>query len=77
MKVNDKLIAKAVECYVEKLEKENEILKNCMEQISDAFSFKGDNKDRNDKDILNDIMYTLRYYNEVFKADDEDGNNSN
>ena len=67
--MNDKLISKAVECYVEKLEKENKALKSFMEQIDDAFSFKGDNKDRNDKDILNDVMYVLRYYNDVFKEE--------
>lgn len=70
--MNDKLISKAVECYVEKLEKENEALKSFMEQIADAFSFKGDNKDRIDKDILNDVMHVLRYYEKVFK---EENNN--
>lgn len=69
--MNDKLISKAVECYVEKLEKENKALKSFMKQIDDAFSFKGDNKDRNDKDILNDVMYVLRYYNDVFKEEKE------
>lgn len=67
--MNEKLISKAVECYVENLEKENEALKSFMEQIADAFSFKGDNKDRTDKDILNDVMHVLRYYNEVFKEE--------
>ena len=68
--MNEKLISKAVECYVEKLEEENKTLKASMEQIADAFSFKGDNKDRTDKDILNDVMYVLRYYNDVFKEEE-------
>ena len=67
--MNDKLISKAVECYVEKLEKENKTLKDTMRQITDAVSFKGDNTDRTDKDILNDIMYVLRCYDDVFKED--------
>lgn len=67
--INDKLISKAVECYAEKLEKENEALKSFMEQITDVFSFKGDNKNRTDKDILDSIANILRYYNEVFKEE--------
>lgn len=66
--MNEKLISKAVECYAEKLEKENQALKSFIEQIADAFSFKGDNKDRTDKDILNDVMNVLRYY-EVFRRE--------
>ena len=69
--MNEQLISKAVECYVEKLEKENKALKSFMEQIDDAFSFKGDNKDRTDKEILDDVMYVLRYYNDVFKEEKE------
>lgn len=67
--MNDTLIAKAVECYVEKLEKENKTLKDTLEQITNAVSFKGDNPDRTDKDILNDVIYVLRWYNEVFKEE--------
>jgi hypothetical protein len=33
-------------------------------------AYKGDNKDRNDKEILNDVMYVLRYYNDVFKEEE-------
>lgn len=69
--MNDKLIARAIECYTEKLEEENKTLKVYMEQIADAFSFKGDNPDRTDKDILNDIMYVLRCYDDVFKEENE------
>lgn len=69
--MNDKLIERAIKCYTEKLEEENALLKVYMGQIGDAFSFKGDNKDRTDKDILNDIMYVLRCYNEVFKEENE------
>lgn len=69
--MNDKLITRAIECYTEKLEKENETLKDFMGQIADAFSFKGDNPDRTDKDILKDVSYVLRCYNEVFKEENE------
>ena len=68
--MNEKLISKAVECYVEKLEEENKTLKASMEQIADAFSFKGDNKDRTDKDILNDVAYVLRWYEDVYKEEE-------
>lgn len=65
--MNEQLISKAVECYTEKLEKENKALKDFMGQIADAFSFKGDNKDRTNKDILNDVIYVLRCYDGLFK----------
>ena len=71
--MNDKLIARAIECYTEKLEEENKTLKVYMEQIADAFSFKGDNSARTDKDILNDVAYVLRCYNEVFEKENENG----
>ena len=69
--MNDKLIERAIQCYTKKLEEENKTLKAFMGEINDAFSFKGDNKNRTDKDILNDIMYVLRCYNEVFKEENE------
>lgn len=71
--MNEKLISKAVECYAEKLEEENKALKAFMEQIADAFSFKGDNKNRTNKDILDDIINILRYYEEVYKEENENG----
>lgn len=69
--MNDKLIAKAIECYTKKLEEENKTLKDFMGQIADAFSFKGYNNDRTDKDVLNDVIYVLRCYDEVFKEENE------
>lgn len=69
--MNEKLISKAIECYVEKIEKENKILKASMEQIADAFSFKGDNKNRTNKEILDDVIYILRNYEEIFKEEKE------
>lgn len=69
--MNEKLISKAIECYVEKIEEENKILKASMEQIADAFSFKGDNKNRTNKEILDDVIYILRNYEEIFKEEKE------
>ena len=57
--------------YATNREKENKTLKDFMGQITDAVSFKGDNPDRTDKDILNDVIYILRWYNEVFKEENE------
>ena len=71
--MNNKLIERAVECYVENLEEENETLKDFMRQIANAVSFKADNRDRTDEDILNDIMYVLRCYDDVFEKENENG----
>lgn len=35
--MNEKLIPKAVECYVEKLEKENALLKKALRRIASNF----------------------------------------
>lgn len=67
-----RIVAQAAKDYfIIHLEEENKILKDSMRQIADAVSFKGDNRDRTDKDILNDIIYVLRSYNEVFKEENE------
>lgn len=67
--MNDKLIERAVECYTEKLEEEVKTLKGFMSQIADAFSYNGGKKERDNEEILKDILNTLRVYANVFKED--------
>lgn len=64
--MNDKLIQRAVECYIEKLEEENKTLKAFIVQISDAFTC---DENRSDEEIIKDILNTLRVYGNVFKED--------
>lgn len=65
--MNDKLIQRAFECYTEKLEEENKTLKAFIAQIEDAFAYNGGKQERDDKEILKDILNTLRCYADVFK----------
>ena len=64
--VNDKLIQKALECYIEKLEEENKTLKAFIAQIGDAFTC---DTNRSDKEIIKDILNTLRVYGNVFNEE--------
>lgn len=65
--MNDKIISKAVECYTEKLEEENKVLKDFMRQIVECFDYHG--KNENDNDRLNKIMNIVRCYANVFKEE--------
>lgn len=67
--MNDKLIQRAVECYTEKLEEENKTLKAFISQIADAFSYNGGKQERDNEEILKDILNTLRCYGNVFKEE--------
>jgi len=65
---HDKLIAKAVECYTEKLEEENKVLKDIIRQIDDAFmSFNG--KSKSTDDIINEIIDILKVYRDAFREE--------
>lgn len=64
--MNDKFISKAVECYTEKLEEENKVLKDFIRQIDDTFKiFNG--KTQTTDEIIRDIIDILRVYHDVFK----------
>lgn len=66
--MNDKLIDRAVECYIEKLEEENKTLKDFIRQIEDTFKmFNG--KSRTTDEIIKDIIDILRVYHDVFKEE--------
>lgn len=68
MKMNDKLVQKAVECYIEKLEEENKALKAIIRSIDDAFKIKVFNgKSRTTNEIIEDIIDILRVHHDVFK----------
>lgn len=64
--MNDNIVNKALECYIEKLEEQNKIFKEFSAKIRDAFNCSGN---RSDQDILNDILNAIRYYAEIFKED--------
>lgn len=64
--MNDNIIHKALECYIEKLENQNKTLKSFSAEIRDAFNCRGN---RSNDDIINDILNTIRSYAEVFKED--------
>lgn len=58
--MNDKLIEKAVECYIEKLEEENAFLKKILRRITSTFGSNA--KGRTEKELLDDVLETLMYY---------------
>lgn len=62
--MNDKLIAKAVECYTEKLEEENALLKKILRRIANTFGSNA--KGRTERELLDDVLETIMYYNDVF-----------
>ena len=67
--MNDKFISKAVECYIEKLEEENALLKKMFRRISNTFGSNA--KGKTDRELLDDILETVMYYTGVFKEENE------
>ena len=67
--MNDKFISKAVECYIEKLEEENALLKKMFRRISNTFGSNA--KGRTDRELLDDVLETVMYYTGVFKEENE------
>lgn len=65
--MNDKLISRAVECYTEKLEEENKVLKDFMRQIVEVFDYHGKNETDNDR--LNKIIDIVRCYGNTFREE--------
>ena len=64
--MNDKLVQKALECYIEKLENQNKIFKDFCAEIRDVFNYR---RDRSNDEIINDILNTMRTHAEVFNED--------
>ena len=64
--MKDNLVHRALECYIEKLDEQNKILKEFSAEIRDAFICSAN---RSDEEIINDILNTIRRYSEVFKED--------
>lgn len=65
--MNEKLIPKAVECYVEKLEKENALLKKALRRISNTFGSNA--KGRTERELLDDVLEAVIYYYDIIKED--------
>lgn len=65
--MNDKLIQRAVECYTEKLEEENILLKNILREITNTFGRNA--KGRTERELLDDILNIIMHYNDVFKEE--------
>jgi len=67
LRMNEKLIPKAVECYVEKLEKENALLKKALRRI--ASNFGSNAKGRTERELLDDVLEDVIYYYDIIKED--------
>ena len=67
--MNEKLISKAVECYIEKLEEENALLKKMFRRISSTFGSNA--KGRTDRELLDDVLETVMYYTGMFKEENK------
>lgn len=69
--MNDKLITKAVECYIEKLEKENKVLQDFAREICEVFDYHGTNE--TDSDRIKNIIRIVKCYESIFKDGDTNG----
>ena len=65
--MEDKIITKAVECYIEKLEKENKALQDFAREISDVLNYHGINE--TDHDRIKNIIRIVRCYENIFKEE--------
>lgn len=65
--MNEQIISKAVECYVEKLEKENAHLKKALRRIANIFGSNA--KGRSERELLDDVIETLMYYGDMIKEE--------
>lgn len=65
--MNDKVMSKAVECYVEKLEEENALLKKALRRIANTFGSNA--KGRTERELLDDVLETLMYYGDMIKEE--------
>lgn len=63
--MNDNLVTKAIECYIEKIEKENKALKDFASEICDVFNYHGIEETNNDR--LAKILGIVREYESIFK----------
>lgn len=65
--MGDKLISKAVECYIEKLEKENALLKKALRLISSNFGSNA--KGKTERELLDDVLEDVMYSYDLIKED--------
>lgn len=69
--MNNKIITKAVECYIEMLEIENKALKDFAHEICDVFAYHGTNETDNDR--IKQIISIVRCYEHIFKGGEING----
>ena len=62
--MNDELIAKAVECGIEKLDEANRLLKKVLRRIANTFGSNA--KGKTERELLDDVLETMMYYGDVF-----------
>lgn len=67
--MKDEFIEKAVECYIIQLKEENALLKKVLRRISNTFGSNA--KGRTEKELLDDVLETIMYYDDVFKEINE------
>ena len=59
LKMNNEIINRAMEVYIEKLENENAEAKQVFTEISNVLVFDGSRPNRTDSDILHEIVGVL------------------
>lgn len=64
----NEICERALECYIKKLEKDNETLREFAEEVrSSVFDFDGANPDKSDKDVVNHIRALIQAYDRILK----------
>ena len=67
--MDKKIIEQALEHYLKVLEKENEILKEFAQSVSNVIGFDSTNPDKTDNERVKDIIYLLNCYKGIFDDD--------
>lgn len=60
--MKEEIIRKAIEAYIEKLERENNQAKSIFSEINDVVTFDGSRPNRTAEDKYNEILDILKYY---------------
>lgn len=67
--MDEKIISKAVECYIEKLEEENKTLKKALRRI--ASNFGSNAKGKTDRELLDNVLEDIIYCGDIYKEENE------
>ena len=67
--MDEKITKRALEYYFKNLEKENRILKEFAQSVSNAIGFDSTNPNKTDNERFKDIVYLLEHYKSIFNDD--------